>query len=134
MSFDSLKPFLKTGVILAFFRIEGKTPLSAHSLKKSQIKLPKIWEFSFNIPTGISVFWVAFLVSSFLISFLTSATDTFTKITKTKQRSIIQIFYCNTARMTCILQYGSENRMRNIISQGNRPMKIKDFQVNSSIR
>ena len=37
MSFDPLKPFLKTGVILAFFRIDRKTPSSTHSLKKSQI-------------------------------------------------------------------------------------------------
>ena len=36
LSFDTLKPFLKPGVILAFFRIYGKTPLSTHSLKKSQ--------------------------------------------------------------------------------------------------
>ena len=72
MSFDPLKLFLKTGVILAFFRIDGKTTLSTHSLKKSQIS-----EFCFNILTGMSVFWVAFLGSSFLIS---SATDAFEKL------------------------------------------------------
>ena len=37
-------------------------------------------EFSFNILTGMSVFCVAFLGSSFLISFLTSATDKFEKL------------------------------------------------------
>ena len=80
MSFDPLKSFLKTGVILGFFRIDGKTPLSTHSLRKSQIQLPKISEFCFNILTGMSVFLVHFLGSSFLISFLTPATDTFEKL------------------------------------------------------
>ena len=37
MSFEPLNPFLKTGAIFASFKIEGKSPLSTESLKKSEI-------------------------------------------------------------------------------------------------
>ena len=37
LSFKSLSPFSKASVIFAVFKIDGKSPLSAQLLKKSQI-------------------------------------------------------------------------------------------------
>ena len=85
-------------------------------------------EFCFNILTGKSVFWVTRIKFP---NFFFNISNKY--IWKTKHRSIIKIFYCNSARMISIISFGSENCMRNIISKENRPMKTRNFQVFNSI-
>ena len=68
LSLEFLSPFLNTGVMVAFFNMDGKLDFSIESLKFETKTLADISAFSLPIFVGISVSQQALEVSNFKMS------------------------------------------------------------------
>ena len=79
LSLEVLSPFLNVGVILAFFREDGKLDFSTDSLKLARRVSANISTFSLIIFVRISVSWHALEVSNFKISLRISSLFIFEK-------------------------------------------------------
>ena len=57
--------FLKTGIIIACLRLDGKTEVVIESLKPDRRKTEKMSALSLIIFVGMSVSWLTFVESKF---------------------------------------------------------------------
>ena len=68
LSLEFPSPFLNTGVMIAFFNMDGKLDFSIESFKFEIRTLANIFAFYLTIFVGISVSWQALEVSDFKMS------------------------------------------------------------------